>query len=837
IAEGTAASPILFTRSAASGNWGNITFNGAIGSPESRLAYARFIHNVTNTGTPCLQVSAGTVNFDHLTFVNTSSPYIHVDGASFVISHCEFPGNTASFEPVHGNGVIKSGGRGIFYRNWWGFTVNGSSYNDSVDFTGGNRPGQPIVQFIDNVFAGSQDDLLDLDGTDAWVEGNIFLHAHRQNGSPDSASAVSGGNDAGNTSEVTILNNIFFDVDQAATAKQLNFYTFINNTVVHQSGAGFDDAGVTAVLNFADETIAQARGMYVEGNILYDIERITRNVTNGTTVANNTTFNGNLMPFAWAGPGASNDTTAPVFNHIPTLAETTNFTNWASAQVMREWFTLAQGSPGHATGPNGTDKGGAVPIGANVSVQPGVTTNDAILVVGVNRSGGTITASGGFPNGSGYTHYKWRIDGGAWSVETPIATPINLPGFKSGAHRVDVSGRRDSGTYQDDADLGELATVTSVFSGGGAQAIRINEVLASNQAAEPHEGTFPDIIELYNPASTGVDIGGLRLTDDLTDPDKFTFPAGVIVPAGGHLVVYANNDDGTSGIHLGFSLNKDGQVLALYDSIDRGGLLIDTVTFGLQLTDYSIGRVGTNWTLCTPTAGGPNVAAAAGVASRLLINEILAAEISAFPDDFVEIHNPQTVPVAMGGLFFTDNPAHWPNRSPVPALSFIAAGGYIAFHADGDVEDGADHLSFSLAAERGLLALLNTDFSVIDCYLYGPQTTDISQGRVVNNIFDNNFFTTPTPGAPNPGLVFTNTGVVINEVLANNGGIAELDGSKPDWVEFFNNAGTNVDMSDYSFTDDSLVPRKYVFPPGSVIAGQGRLRVRCDANIPAGSTN
>src|SRR5204862_8273219 len=176
-------------------------------------------------------VSAVTVNFVHLTFQNTALPYIHHYSASFVVSHCEFPSNTGNFELVHGTGGIKSGGRGLLYRNFFGKTFNGASYNDSIDFTGGNRPGAPIIQIIDNVFAGSQDDLTDLDGTDAWVEGNIFLHAHRTNGSPDSSSGVSGGNDSGNTSEITIINNIFYDVDQAATAKQLNFYTFINNTV------------------------------------------------------------------------------------------------------------------------------------------------------------------------------------------------------------------------------------------------------------------------------------------------------------------------------------------------------------------------------------------------------------------------------------------------------------------------------------------------------------------------------------------------------------------------------------------------------------------------------
>ena len=831
LAEGTAASPILFTRSSGA-NWGHIIINGGVGTPESRIAHARLEFNATSTTTPAIDVAGGTAVLDYLTFGNTASPYIHVDNASFVVSHCEFPTITASFEPVHGNGAIKSGGRGIFYRNFFGKTIG---YNDSIDFTGGNRPGSPVVQFLDNVFTGSEDDVLDIDGTDAWVEGNIFLHVHR-NGTPDSSSAVSGGNDSGNTSEITVRGNIFFDVDQAATAKQLNFYTFVNNTVVHQSGAGFGDAGVTAVLNFADEGIAQARGMYVEGNILYDIERITRNVTNATTVANNTTFNGNLMPLTWAGPGASNSTSTPLFKHVPTLAETTNFTNWASAQILRDWLSLLPASPGLATGPNGADKGGAVPLGATVSVQPGATTNDAILVVGVNRTNAQTVASGGFPNGSGYTHYKWRIDGGAWSAETPIATAINLPGFYSGTHRVDVSGKRDTGTYQDDADYGEIAVVTSVFNVGARQ-VRLNEVLASNGSSVPHEGTYPDVIELYNPGAAALDISGLRLTDDASNPDKFIFDTGTTIPAGGYLVVYANNEDGTSGIHLGFSLSKDGQALYLYDTVDHGGVLIDSVTFGLQLTDYSVGRVGTNWTLCTPTAGGPNVPATTGVATGLLINEILTSELTSFPDDFVEIRNPTTKPVAMAGLFFTDNPAHWPNRSPVPALTYIGAGSYIAFRADGNLSAGADHLDFSLESERGLVALLNTDYSVIDCVIYGSQTTDISQGRVVNNIYDNNLFTTPTPGAPNPGLISTNSGVVLNEILAANSTITELNGSTPDWIELYNLSVTNVDLSDYSLTDTAVTPRKYVFAPGTIIPGNGYLRLYCDGSLTNSATN
>ena len=122
------------SRSGASGFWGNITINGSIGSPESRIAYAEFEFNADSTGTPCIDVSAGTAFLDHLTFGNTGAPYIHVDGASFVISHSYFPSATTPFELCHGTGGIKSGGHGIFSRNFFGKTIG---YNDVVDFTGG----------------------------------------------------------------------------------------------------------------------------------------------------------------------------------------------------------------------------------------------------------------------------------------------------------------------------------------------------------------------------------------------------------------------------------------------------------------------------------------------------------------------------------------------------------------------------------------------------------------------------------------------------------------------------------------------------------------------------
>jgi hypothetical protein len=79
--------------------------------------------------------------------------------------------------------------------------------------------------------------------------------------------------------------------------------------------------------------------------------------------------------------------------------------------------------------------------------------------VGFNRRGSSIpTAS--WPLGSGYTNYKYRLDGGAWSAPLPLSSPIVLSNLGQGTHYVEVSGQRDTGFYQDDPLLGPASVVT-----------------------------------------------------------------------------------------------------------------------------------------------------------------------------------------------------------------------------------------------------------------------------------------------------------------------------------------------------------------------------------------
>jgi hypothetical protein len=409
---------------------------------------------------------------------------------------------------------------------------------------------------------------------------------------------------------------------------------------------------------------------------------------------------------------------------------------------------------------------------------------------------------------------------------------------------VEVAGKNDAGFYSDEPVFGEDAAITlsrTWIVVPGSSPLRINEVLASNGGAVNHFGTTPDLIELYNASDAPLPLTGVRLTDDLDNPDKFIFPGGSSIPGRSYLVVYANNPDGTPGHHLGFNLGQEGEVLYLFNAASAGGALIDSVTFGLQLTDLSVGRlVDGSWTLTQPTFGSANRAAQLGNPRALRINEWLANAEAPFEDDFVELYNADPLPVALGGLYLTDNILGWPTRHTMSPLTFMAGHSYLRLIADGDADAGADHLNFGLSSEEGEIAIFLPDLTAIDCVVYQPQRPNISQGRNPNGGPDIVFFDTPTPGAPNPlvsGPPPFGGALVINEVLASNSGAEVLNGRKPDWVELYNGTTNAINLSDFSLTDNTLQPRKFAFSNNTQIAAGGHLRILCDDGRPATNNN
>jgi len=128
----------------------------------------------------------------------------------------------------------------------------------------------------------------------------------------------------------------------------------------------------------------------------------------------------------------------------------------------------------------------------------------------------------------------------------------------------------------------------------------INEFMASNNSClQDPQGQYDDWIEIYNYGIDAIDIGGMYLTDNPSSPTKWQIqgsnPTVTTIPAGGYLLIWANNDTTDSGLHTNFKLDADGEQIALFsvrspqDDSD-GSTLIDSIIFPDQNTDISFGR-------------------------------------------------------------------------------------------------------------------------------------------------------------------------------------------------------------------------------------------------------
>jgi len=137
----------------------------------------------------------------------------------------------------------------------------------------------------------------------------------------------------------------------------------------------------------------------------------------------------------------------------------------------------------------------------------------------------------------------------------------------------------------------------------GAQVL-INEISASNSTIieDADFNNYSDWIELYNPGSLEVDIGGYYITDDFSIPKKWQIPANTMIDPGGFLLLWADGLD--TGLHAGFKLSAEGEELGLF-AVGFG--LVDSLSFSEQKTDLSYGRISdgnTRWGYFTQSTPG-----------------------------------------------------------------------------------------------------------------------------------------------------------------------------------------------------------------------------------------
>ena len=441
IAEGDPTNRIRFARNNPSSAWTRILVNG--GTNESRFAYC----DVEGANSSNIRATSSRIYVDNVWFTNTTAQLVDCNSSSLILKNCYIPGG-AGVEPVHFT-TMPANGYALIQGCVFG-APNG--YNDSVDFTGGNRPG-PIAQFLDNIFLGAVDDCFDMDGTDAHIEGNIFLNVRKDAARSSSSNPITTGADGGNRSQLVICRNFFYNGEHVFMEKDSGMGLLQNNTILRITpnplSNNTDPAGNEApgIIAFGEpwRGAPYGDGAIFEGNIASDLQVTDPWPILDSAQNSDTNFffirNYNCVE-GFPQPGLGNLSVDPLFVSPSNL----------TAANIRQSLALQPGSPCLGTGPNGLDMGALVPSGASVSGAPtGTTTN----------THATLTVAG-----PGIWAYQWRLNGGPWSTEVSLvpqsvwngqpwtaamfsnAPPITLSNLTDGVYTVEVIGRNSAGFWQ-----------------------------------------------------------------------------------------------------------------------------------------------------------------------------------------------------------------------------------------------------------------------------------------------------------------------------------------------------------------------------------------------------
>ena len=144
----------------------------------------------------------------------------------------------------------------------------------------------------------------------------------------------------------------------------------------------------------------------------------------------------------------------------------------------------------------------------------------------------------------------------------------------------------------------------------GSSPIVINEVSANNSVAANEYGKRNDWIELYNTTDHDIDLEGMYLTDDPSEPEKYRITAplqtspqggrlsgsrlpsssgeGAVIPAHGYYIVWADKVDPLRQLHTGFKLANSDEQSVTITAADHSWS--DCLTYNAMNGDESVGR-------------------------------------------------------------------------------------------------------------------------------------------------------------------------------------------------------------------------------------------------------
>ena len=259
-----------------------------------------------------------------------------------------------------------------------------------------------------------------------------------------------------------------------------------------------------------------------------------------------------------------------------------------------------------------TETGNLPPALTWVTAQPPTPRSDQSV---------TLTCHATDADGLAAVELHWRANGGSFTTVSMSALGADrfgatIPALPAGTlveywfAASDVAAATSSKPAAGPDDPFDYTVTDSALA-----SIEINEFCASNTAIIQDEfGDFEDWIELHNGALVPFDLGGLFLSDDLDDSTKWEIPAGIVIPAGGYLLFWADDEGSEGPLHAAFKLGAGGEDVALFDTLAAGNGLIDGLSYGPQTANVSSGSLpdGGNslFTLSSPSPLSSNLPAA-----------------------------------------------------------------------------------------------------------------------------------------------------------------------------------------------------------------------------------
>jgi hypothetical protein len=180
-----------------------------------------------------------------------------------------------------------------------------------------------------------------------------------------------------------------------------------------------------------------------------------------------------------------------------------------------------------------------------------------------------------------------------------------------------------------------------------------------------------DMIELFNPNPTNVNIGNWYLTDQRTVPQKFRVPGSdprASIPPGGYVVFTENDWNANPTSTNSFRLDSHGEEIYLYSGDANGNLTgySDGFAFGAAQNGVSFGRYVTS--TGEPQYPAQSVNTFGGFNGGPSVGSVVINEIQYHPalggDEFIELKSITNVPVKLY------DPAYSTNRWRLSGVGF-----------------------------------------------------------------------------------------------------------------------------------------------------------------------